>query len=40
MLENIVCGLMVILFFALIIGGAYFIADSDLPFWFKFFLLK
>lgn len=43
-LKEIASVVLVVLFFLLIIGavigGAYWVANSDLPDWFKFWILK
>jgi hypothetical protein len=39
MKDNIIIAIGVILFFALIVFVGYLISVSDLPDWFKFFLL-
>lgn len=38
--ENILITIFVIVVLIIIFGGAYLIANSNLPDWFKFFLLK
>ena len=40
MKENIIVAVCVILLFALIVFAGYLISVSDLPDWFKFFLLN
>lgn len=40
MKDNIIIAISVILFFALIVFVGYLISVSDLPDWFKFFLLN
>ena len=38
--ANILIAIVVIVVLMVIFGGAYLIASSNLPDWFKFFLLK